>query len=155
MPNQLIGDINDLVSTLEKIGGGSVKFVNDSMHDLMTEVQIESKARAPVEHGQLENSIKITNSNRRQTWSVYVDEDMPDDTGKYTVGDYALIMHERFYSLGKDSRDKAAGNGKDVGRKYLENPFFEIINSTAVNDLQSKLAAELDRRAAAKSGGSF
>jgi hypothetical protein len=144
--------VDELVDTLERgVGGQAVKIVNDEMQRLMKKVQQEARARAPEEHGNLVDAIKIQSANRRRSWSVYVDESMPDDTGQYTVGDYAAFIHEGSYKLGPKSLAKLAANSL-VGPKFLEGAFLDIVNSAAVTHLQRLLDSELERRAKARGG---
>jgi hypothetical protein len=116
------------------------------MQEEMTKIQKAAIARAPVEHGNLEDAIKIQNVSYRRHWIVYVDDSMPDDTGKYTVGDYAMWLHEGVYQLGPASEAKASSNGQPVGRKFLEGPFEEAIQKGLVERLQNALNEELARR---------
>lgn len=131
----------DLRNTLQQRGGRIIKAINDAMQDEMRKVQKEAIANAPVDMGNLEAAIKITSQDRRRTWIVYVDESMPDDTGNYTVGDYAMWLHESSYDLGEKSVAKAASNGHHVGRKYMERPFQEAIQGGLVERL-AKFARE-------------
>jgi hypothetical protein len=124
----------DLAQVLQQRGGRIVKAINDQMQLEMKAVQKLAIAYAPVDEGNLENAIKLSNENRRRTWTVYVDESMPDDTGRYTVGDYAMWLHEGVYELGPKSQAKSGGGGK-VGRKYLERAFQDILNTGAVDRL--------------------
>lgn len=144
MPATFYQTNNDLAGTLQQIGGSIVKAVNDRMEQKMTEVQKEAVKRAPLDHGDLEKAIKLDKNNQRRSWTVYVDESMPDDTGKYTIGDYATWLHEAVYELGPKSRAK----GLTDGRKYLENPFREIITQKLLDELKALLQTELNARAA-------
>lgn len=145
MAGRIRGSADGLITRLEQWRGQAVKDVNDGMHEAMLAVQQEAIARAPVEHGDLERAIKIANAGLRRAWIVYVDEAMPDDTGKYTVGDYAMWLHESTYNLGPLSLQKAAANGKPVGRKYLQGAFDDM-KDKILRSLRAKLAARLKQR---------
>lgn len=95
----------DLANSLEQAGGRIVKVINDAMEDAMQEVLKRARDYVPVEEHNVEKAIKIGKENRRRSWFVYVDQAMPDDTGKYTVGDYAAWLHEGRYNLGPLPRE--------------------------------------------------
>ena len=128
---------SELGAALQQVGGRIVKRVNDAMQTEMKVILKNCQESAPVEHGNLEDAIKLDSENRRRKWIIYVDESMPDDTGKYTVGDYAMLLHEgTSWTPGKLSEEKFAANGKPAdGRKYLERPFEEAINNGIVDRL--------------------
>jgi hypothetical protein len=99
---------------------------------------------APVDEGNLEDSIKVSNtesSGGDTVVDVFVDGDVPSsDGGK--VSDYANKIHEgRFKQLGPKSQQKAASSGKAVGPKFLERAgeelteeiFAEIFNEVRKN----------------------
>lgn len=113
--------------TLQSIAAELVKTTNDDMQDIMREVRDRARDYVPFEAGNMERAIKITSENRRRRWVVYVDSSMPDDTGRYTVGDYLAFLHEGSYKLGKGSVDKANALGVTVGPKFLERAFKEIV----------------------------
>ena len=142
MPARFTQTNNDLAGTLAQMGGYITKAVNDRMEEKMTEVLKEAKARAPYEKGNLEDAIKLDKESQRRQWTVYVDENMPDDTGRFTVGAYATWLHEAVYNYGP----KTLAKGSQAGRKYLENPFREIINQPLLDDLRDLLAAEIRKR---------
>lgn len=134
MASRVQSSVGDLANVLQQRGGRIVKAVNDAMQLEMKAVQKKAISYAPVEHGNLERAIKLTSENRRRTWTVYVDESMPDDTGKYTVGDYAMWLHESVYQLGPKSMSKESMTGY-VGRKYLEKAFTEAVNAGMIDKL--------------------
>jgi hypothetical protein len=86
------------------------------------QIQTTAKQFAPVDKGNLEHAIKVHEdvTPKRASITVFVDESTPTDRPGVVVGDYALAMHEDFYSPGPRSQDKAASLGVVVGRKYLE-----------------------------------
>jgi hypothetical protein len=88
--------------------------------------RIQKKARmyAPVDEGNLEESIKIERrqgAKGRVAIEVGVDEShpVPQRLDGATVGQYAARMHEGFYDLGMRSQAKENRLGVIVGRKYL------------------------------------
>lgn len=125
----------DLTANLRQSHGRIVKAINDSMQMEMLKVRDVARLRAPLDEGNLTAAIKLVSEDRRRSWTVYVDESMPDDTGKHTVGDYATRMHESTYTLGPKSAAKAASNpseGRPVGRKFLEGAFEWAIQNGMV-----------------------
>jgi hypothetical protein len=112
--------IADLIAKLEQAGGRAVKAVNDQMQAEATgPIYHEIFDRMPVDEGNLEDSLKVkkVEGSRRQQWEVYVDGSMPDDTGKYTVGDYAPRLNEDpTWNPGPKSEAK----GPQVGPKFME-----------------------------------
>ena len=126
----------ELSESLRQTGGRIVKVINDAMGVAMKDVLKRARDYVPVEEHKVEAAIKLGNENRRRTWYVYVDTAMPDDTGNYTVGDYAMWLHEdQTYNLGKDSLAKDAGR-RVVGPKYLDRAFNEVINDDFVDKLR-------------------
>ena len=147
MAGRIIGDMGALIASLEQAGGRAVKAVNDAMEAEMIKVRDQAKIRVPREHSNMENAIKIENGGLRKSWIVYVDESMPDDTGKYTVGDYLNFLHEGHWrNLGKASLEKAEQTGVTPGPKFLENPFREAVQSGVVDRLQIALEQALADR---------
>ena len=144
MAGQITGDIEGILARLQQVGEGAIKAVNDGMEAAMKKVQQEAIARAPVDTGDLENSIKIANAGLRKHWIVYVDDSV-FDASRIHDPDYAMIMHESEYNLGPKSAAKAQSNNKPVGRKYLEGAFHEVMNTT-MPDLQARLQEALRAR---------
>lgn len=142
----IVSGVSELISAIKQVSGHSVKAVNDGLHDMALEIQKEAIANAPVEHGNLEHAIKVNNTGQRRGWEVYVDPDESDNTGKYTVGDYAMWLHESVYKLGKLSVEKQDSNGHTVGRKYLERAFNTVMSDQAQEILQDKLDQALKER---------
>jgi hypothetical protein len=104
--------------------------------------RIRDRARdyAPVEYGNLEDSIKLQEENRSQnTWNeiVYIDRTTPaPERGEGAiVGDYAVYAHEGIVSgtkgggigQGPASIAKAQRLGVEVGPKFLERAFNENV----------------------------
>lgn len=57
-------------------------------------IQKLARDYAPLDQGNLMESIKIANLGQRLAFAVYIDPNHPDDTGRYTVGVYAFRLHE-------------------------------------------------------------
>ena len=156
MAGKVTGDRPDtLIARLMQTQGAAVAAINSQMEIEMTAVRDDAVARAPVDDGYLEESIKLRNDGRRRSWSVYVDETTPApektlpsgeviETPGRVVGDYAVIRHEDQYNLGPLSIQKDAGRGI-VGRKFLENA-FGMRRDTMLRSLRAKLAWALSRR---------
>jgi hypothetical protein len=128
MPARIRGDFENIRARLTQTGGRIVKSINDQLEREAKGIQELARDYVPIDEGNMEAAIKIESKNRRQLWAVYVDKNMPDDTGKYTVGDYLNFLHEGIpdYSLGPKSLAKAA-QGKAVGRKFLERAYRERV----------------------------
>ncbi len=141
MPSRVVASTGDLSASLKAIGSKIPKAVTAQMAVEMRVVKQLAFDRAPVEYGNLEDAIKLERSNRGRLWTVYVDGSEPDHTGKYTVGDYAVWLHESIYELGPASLAKAARTGQPVGRKYLESALQDRINSGMLERL-AKVTAE-------------
>lgn len=142
---KVIAGFGELSVILAQLEGHSVKAVNDGMQGVMAEVQKEAIANAPVDKGNLEHAIKLRNLGQRRGWEVYVDGDEPDDTGNWTVGDYAGQMHEGVYNLGPLSLEKQQQNGHIVGRKFLERA-MDAKAEDVVDELNTKLMEALNAR---------
>lgn len=124
-------------STLQSIASELVKQTNDDMGDVMREVRDRAREYVPLDHGNMEAAIKVTSENRRRRWVVYVDTTMPDDTGKFTVGAYLRFLHEGQYNLGEKSKEKAAELGVEVGPKFIERAFKEIVTEERIREMAS------------------
>lgn len=136
MASRVVYGSGNLSSSLEQAGGRIVAAINDAMGEAMKTVQEKAVAYVPVEKHNLENAIALSNSNRRRHWVVFIDTSKPDDTGKYTVGDYANFIHESQYDLGKASKIKDRETGK-VGPKFLERAFKEVVDDNLINKLKA------------------
>ena len=144
MAGKILDSFDTLIANLQQNAGYASKSVNDALMQSMQLIQKESIARAPVEHGDLERAIKLSNDGYRKSWSVYVDMTMPDNTGKYTIGDYAPWLHDGQYKLGPASEAKNS-SGK-VGRKFLEGPFQEAVDAGLTDSLQKILNDAISSR---------
>ena len=146
MAGVILDSFDDLIAGIKQDLGYASKTVNDAMEASMLAVQKEAKERVPVEHGNMEAAIKISNTGLRKGWAVYVDMMAPDDTGKYMVGDYAEFLHESIYTLGPLSLLKQRSVNPKVGRKFLENPFQETLDNGLLSSLQALLTDAMSRR---------
>lgn len=129
----------------------------DNIEDLFIEIQNEAPKRvvkemiavakdiqklavqmAPIDHGYLEEAIKLDVSGgrddrgrfARQVVSVFVDQEMPAE-GLKVVGDYAYFIHEHQtpmgpVPLGPRSQEKQRGTSVVVGGGYLERATQQI-----------------------------
>lgn len=135
-------DIGALVSRLQQIGDHASSNGARGLRRAAVRVQKLAVSYAPLEHGGLEDAIKIEEDssgiNRRKIFYVYVDPTSPelDASGQATgrlVGRYMHWIHEGDYKLGKASQAKNAGSGK-VGPKFLERAADEV-DGKAVTDM--------------------
>jgi hypothetical protein len=124
---------NDLVASLKNTAERSSAGVRQALGEGAKEIQELAIKYAPVDEGNLENSIKVDNPvdvesrHGRKMYMVYVDLDQPAKDGK-VVGDYAEKMHEDFsYDLGPKSAAKEAALGVMVGPKFLERAVDETM----------------------------
>jgi hypothetical protein len=58
------------------------------------EIQNLARDYAPLEKGNLMEAIQARRTRGKSGWVIEIDEGKPDDTGRYTVGDYAIRLHE-------------------------------------------------------------
>lgn len=123
MPARVVGSFERLIAEIAQEGGRITKSVNDQIEVEAKQIQRIARLMVPYEKGNMERAIKVDNANRRRRWIVYVDDEMPDDTGKYTVGSYLTFLHESQYKLGTESIAKQSGNPYTVGNKFLERAF--------------------------------
>ena len=144
MALKIVG-VDSLITELHNTAKRASEGARFAMADGAEEIAQLARDYAPLELGNLEEAIKTDmvkqHSRARAHFTVYVDEDVsaenpeePSTLGK-KVGDYALIMHETSYKLGKYSAMKQASNPeKMVGTKFLER---------AVLDLEDKITQEV------------
>lgn len=102
----------------------------DTLAEEAEEIKRRSQARAPLLTGDLENAHHVVVKDRRigpivsGSAEIIVDPCYNDDGLNY-----AIVMHEGIYNLGKISRDKNNGKaphiGDGVGRKFLERALEE------------------------------
>jgi hypothetical protein len=104
---------------LSQEAGRISKAVNDALKHEAEVIQNKARDYAPFETGALMEAIKVEGMERRTSWAVYIDRAMPDDTGKYTVGDYFLRLHE------ESDWKPGPGTIRPRGNKYLERAYRE------------------------------
>lgn len=124
-----VSGVEELIAQLSQIGKKADRGVADELRRGAEEIAQLAREQAPVDEGNLEDAIKAEEdrsgiNGRIQTY-VYVDSNHPAEDGK-TVGDYAEFMHEGSYQPGPLSVAKARGNGRIVGRKFLERAVDEL-----------------------------
>ena len=136
-----------------QVGGMIIKTVNDELQNIALEVQKKAREYVPVDLGYAEKAIKIDNQNQRRRWSVYLDlnEQATHDGRTYPVGDYLVWLHEnQSYKLGPKSQAKAAYLGVNVGPKFLERAFADVVTNVRLSeikdDIDQVVAERTDRR---------
>ena len=129
---KIIG-VEELAMRLENFASKSSEGARFAMRDGARDVAELAKKFAPVDLGNLEDSIKVRSQRDgvrgRYTYEVYVDE-THEAEGK-VVGDYASYMHEGYidgkpYKLGPGSLEKQAELGVEVGPKFLDRAKDEL-----------------------------
>lgn len=130
MGGRIIGSAEGISARLGIEGGRIRKSINDQIQKEAEIVLKIAKDMVPMEFGHAESAIKLAKESQRRLWTVYIDEDTPADgpkkgemSGRYTVGDYILFLHEGDYALGDESRAKQRRVRWRVGRKFLERAF--------------------------------
>lgn len=118
-----VSGVDALIAQLSQIGKKADRGIADELRKGAEEIAELAKVYAPVDEGNLEESIKTDEdrsgvNGRIQTY-VYVDGSVTNDDG-VRVEDYAEKMHEGVYTPGPLSQAKAQRTGEIVGRKYLE-----------------------------------
>jgi hypothetical protein len=93
----------------------------------------------PIEDHDVERAIivEVEPNSQRRLWRIGVKNDAPavkrGEDGQvlrtYTVGEYAMWLHEATYKLGPLSRMKDTGGQHRVGRKYIERAFTNRFRS--------------------------
>lgn len=133
-----IRGIDGLALRLENFAEKSSEGARFAMERGAKKIQKLAKDYAPIDEGNLEDSIKVQSKSegirRRKVFDVFIDESS-EGTRASTVEQYAYVMHEGHYELGEKSKlkDVAVGPGK-VGPKYL---------SRAAEDLSDEIKADV------------
>lgn len=115
--------IDDATPMLEALNENLPKEAVFAMFEGAQDIQQRAVEQAPVDKGNLEKAIQIDiGSINEGHIEVFINDDMVADGRPLgtKVGQYSEEMHERVYKPGKRSREKAAANGRTVGRKFLE-----------------------------------
>ena len=123
MGMKLSGSVNGVQQFIVDATTNARQALNDQLNLEILVVKKEIFDRMPVDEGNLEDSL-TTDTSKSNSWVCYVDESKPDNTGKYTVGDYAGWLNEGQYNLGPKSIEK----GADVGPKFMERGFQAAID---------------------------
>jgi hypothetical protein len=127
--------LQELTASLRNVADMSSRGVRDALEHGAEDIQKLARLYAPVDEGNLEDSIKIDGTRDvssqpgRKMFMVYVDLSHPAEGGR-SVGEYAERMHETSYNLGPKSAAKEDAIGMMVGPKYLER---------AVEDLEDEI----------------
>lgn len=117
---------------LTQIGERAVKGVSAVMRKTAVKVRDLARDYAPIKTGLLEENIDykvVRDSNRRNSYVVFVNLDALRKKGSGELGDYAFIMNEelhphgrargeRYFTLGERSLAKKR-TGKKVGGRFL------------------------------------
>lgn len=131
----------ELAILIRQGGERAKKGVFEQMKKEAVEIQRLARRMAPLDHGPLEESIKVAGlgggrdeSGRfvRRSLTVYIDGDDVGHKGE-PISQYAYIMHEMLvpfgsggYNLGPKSRAKQRGQSEIVGGRFLERAAAEV-----------------------------
>lgn len=133
---------NGLSTTFGQVGGMIVKTINDELENMALEVQKKAREYVPVDLGYAESAIKVDKSSQRRKWAVYLDMSVmaTHDGRTYPVGEYLMWLHEnQSYKLGEKSEQKAALLHVDVGPKFLERAFRDVITDKRLGEVETDL----------------
>jgi hypothetical protein len=128
----ILSGFSDLAANLMNIADRSSRGAREELAKGAEDIKDLAVLYAPIDEGNLERAIKVqkfsdVSNNRRNTYSVYVDEDVAAKNSKTgTVGGYAVRMHEGDYELGVLSQDKQDSANVKVGRKFLERALEDL-----------------------------
>lgn len=112
--------VSEVRLELRNIGDRVVETARKTMHRSAQRIETMAKRMAPVDHGNLEESIHIERSTGDRG-RLQLDVVAGGVVNGVDTDQYAAIMHESDYELGWQSIDKQASNPDVVvGRKYLE-----------------------------------
>ena len=125
MASSFSSNLGNFRIRVEQIAGRAERLINDAMEEGAKEIAATAKNMAPVDEKNLENAIQVRNEGRRRKWAVYVDETAPDNTGKYTIGDYLDFIHYGQYQLGEKSLAK--NSGEIVGPRFMDRAYNQEI----------------------------
>ena len=125
----VVTGMEGLLVSLNNIADRSSRGARSELQKGAIEIRNLARRMAPVDEGNLEESIKegsFRGVDGRNVYTVEVDETVVSSTGG-VVGDYAERMHEGDYHLGLKSEVKQAGNPDIyVGRKFLERAMEDL-----------------------------
>lgn len=94
MPMRVTSDFQNVQARLRVAARLVPQEVREALKAEAEGIQKVARDYAPLEHGNLMDSIKVANLGQRLAFAVYIDKDHPDDTGRYTVGAYGFRLHE-------------------------------------------------------------
>ena len=147
MAGRVTSDFDSFIAQVMQVGGRIRRAVNEALREEALGVQelarryvpvdTDPETGAPYEPGYMERAIKVASADFRRRWIVYVDEDSPDDTGRYTVGAYLRFLHEGSYRLGPGSIAKG-GYAAGVGPKFLERAWAERVASGMLRRIENE-----------------
>lgn len=135
MAGRVYGSFEGVAAKLGQAGGRIRKSINDQMENEAKAVQRIAQQMVPVDEGNMGDAIVIRSENQRRDWIIEVDESQPDDTGRYTVGNYLAFLHEGQYDLGPLSVAKQATSPYRVGNKFLERAFQQRMRTGLIGRL--------------------
>jgi hypothetical protein len=132
---------DELSILIRNAGIKAEKGVFEQMRREAVKIQELARKFAPIDHGPLEDSIKVSTEGGgrddmgrfvRKALSVYIDPDDEAHDGR-NVGQYAYVMHELLlpfgaggFKLGKKSQQKQMGQSEIVGGRFLERAAEEV-----------------------------
>ena len=152
--NMHISSTEDIAYKLENIAKQASEGARFAMRDGAIDIANLATRMAPVELANLEEAIKyrlVRDSPRhRASFEVYIDgtlpaehPDRPSTIGK-TVGEYAMIMHEGSYNLGKWSLIKQASEDVLVGPKFITRAAEEL-HEEIREDVEAKVFVRIGK----------
>lgn len=129
-------DVGAVAATIQQVGDRAIKHGIEVMRVEAQEIANLAREYAPVDEGDLERAIQVSDNEarddrNRKTVSVGVDPTAPGSGGVARALDYAVKLHELqvpfgvgSIGLGPGSQQKDAGRGV-VGGKFMERAVLE------------------------------
>lgn len=117
--NMKVTGLNELKVAMRHAAGTVPDAARKQMHRGSDRIVANAKKMAPVDRHNLEESIRKEKS-YGDRGRLQIDIMAGGTVNGVDVDQYAVIMHESDYSLGKASRAKQAGQSEIVGPKFLE-----------------------------------
>lgn len=109
------------ITRLRSIGTLVPEQARKTMHASAERIVKEARLNAPVEHGNLEQSIHVEKSYEAGRGRLMIDVVAGGIVNGRNVDDYAAVMHESTYDLGPESLAKQEAHPERlVGPKFLE-----------------------------------
>lgn len=106
-------NFDQFINMLDTISEDAEKEIEQGLNEIAEDLLNASQHLTPIDKGDLTANGSVDPAR------------LEGDEIKSRVGyskEYALRMHEDFYELGEQSKDKPVFDGMKVGRKYLERP---------------------------------